>query len=334
MAKRRKSETAFQYSKRLLAIRQENLKAEIARIQAEGYTVPKAVIEQAENLQAGIRSDRQARQRLSVMTVGRIRGTAYKEYVIARQRITAYTKAGREIAVEAPPITVKKGYGKGDLTVEDVAKEMLKGLRYHFRVHPTRDRADIVVKNLKDLQKLTGVKLLNPPIGASGRPLYSWSKAHMMKTLSEISVKKFAYALQKAEDFSEGSIQGMADAIYRTGHASHEGHKAMLKVAHALAKDTFKSRNTLDDDTVETIYDFFENSRLWKEFRRKGDRSQYTVGELKQFVNSTKIDYDVFDNIIEGQSKEFSTLSDVIARYNVDIAKKAEKEKAEKEKSK
>lgn len=323
MAKRRKSETAFQYSKRLLAIRQENLQAEIKIRQAEGYTIPKEIIEQVENLQAGIRSDRQARQRLSVMTVGRIRGTAYKEYAIARQRMTAYTKSGREISVEASPITIKKGYGKGEPTTEDVAKEMLKGLRYHFRVHPTRDRADLVVKTLKDLQKVSGVKLMNPPLGERGIPLYSWSKAHMMKTLSEISVEKFAYALQKAEDFSEGSIQGIADAIYRTGHASNEGHKAMLKVAQALAKDVFKTNNNLDVDEAESIYNFFENSRLWKEFRRKGDTSQYTISELKQFVNSTKIDYDVFDQIIEGQSKEFSTLSDVIETYKATMEERA-----------
>lgn len=322
MAKRRKSETAFQYSKRLLAIRQENLKAEIARIQAEGYTVPKAVIEQAENLQAGIRSDRQARQRLSVMTVGRIRGMAYKEFVIARQKMTATTSSGK-ITAEAPPITVRKGYGKGEPTTEDVAKEMLKGLRYHFRVHPTRDRADLVVKTLRDLQKVTGVKLMNPPLGERGIPLYSWSKAHMMKTLSEISVEKFAYALQKAEDFSEGTIQRIADAIYRTGHASHEGHNAMLKVAQALAKDVFKTNNNLNVDEAEAIYNFFENSRLWKEFRRKGDSSQYTIDELKQFVNSTKIDYDIFDKIIEGQSAEFSTLSEVIAQYKAETAKKS-----------
>lgn len=328
MAKRRKSETAFQYSKRLLAIRQENLKAEIARVQAEGYTVPKAVIEQAENLQAGIRSERQARQRLSIMTVNRIRGTAYKEYAIARQRMTAYTKSGREIAVEAPPITVKKGYGKGEPTTEDVAREMLKGLRYHFRMHPTRDRADLVVNTLRTIEKVTGVKLVNAPRGGTGRPKYTWSKAHMTQTLSNISVERFAEALQKAESLSQGSIQSIADTIYGTGHASYEGHVAKMTVARALAKDSFKTNNTLDDDAVETIYNFFEKSRLWKEFRRKGDSSQYTIDELKQFVNSTKIDYDVFDKIIEGQSKEFSTLSDVIAQYNVDIAKKAEKEKS------
>lgn len=308
MAKRRKSETAFQYSKRLLAIRQEKLQAEISRIQAEGYTVPKAVIEQAENLQAGIRSDRQARQRLSVMTVSRIRGMAYKEFVIARQKMTATTSSGK-ITAEAPPITVRKGYGKGAPTPEDIAREMLKGLRYHFRKHPTRDTADSIAQQLLNIQKMSGVKLINP----KKRKRMAWSARHMPYILNKLSPETLGKALDIAEQKSQGTIEQTLNLVYDKGHASPSGYKAFIDVAREVTKDAFKTKHEFTDNEVEDIYDFFKTSREWSKFRY-ANIGKYNVEELREIVMSDNADFD-FDKL-EVALQTGATWKDVVARYN------------------
>lgn len=313
--RKRKSESEFKYSIRLLEARQAKLQAEIGRIEAEGYSVPKAVKAQVANM-TNVRSTRQARQYLNLYKVTRVRNAA--RYTLARQEITGTTKLSKPLTPKAgqpDDITIPSAkYGKAAPTLTDKAAKMLKDMSYEFRYHPSLKGADTMQKALQDLERATGVKLLERPEGTPS----AWNARHMPETISKITPEKLAEAIEKMSKTEPDFLPSFVNKVYERFNTSEKSYAAKMDVAHQISLASFMDNNKFSESEAETLYEFFKNNKAWNDFRKKHSEN-YNLHELLDFINvKDKIDKDAMATAIGNATT--GTISDLISHYNEAVA--------------
>lgn len=318
--KRRKNESAYQYSLRLLESRQAKLQAEIGRLEREGYIVSEHVKRQVENLTKGVRSERQARQRLNLYKAGRIKSNLYKK--VASQDIIDTTQAGQagtSLIKKAPDVLLRAKYEGPQgptVTTKEKAEVVLKGLKYEFSHHPSIKGADTTANWLAGAERATGVKLLPEDKGLL------WARRNLPQVLSNIKPSQLEKVL---ENLPEEQSEQLLETTFNRGHATPEGYKTFINIAVETGKETFKLNfkdrynSEISDKALTSLYDMFENSKKWQQFRSKY-KGMYNLEEISEFLSNSNMNWEAFDKALNTAVATGSLdIDTLVSEYNSNL---------------
>lgn len=141
-------------------------------------------------------------------------------------------------------ISVRKGH-----EAEDLAKHVMKSMKYNLTHRPSRDTGRAVGNILKSLG-------------------YKSKIGNELEALKKLDMKDFTKNFVDKYESNPSEIYDRINIFYRLGKSSPDAFKAKQKIDLAQSKNVFGQNTNMPSGSIDQLYDFFENSRVWSVFRK------------------------------------------------------------------
>ena len=212
---------------------------------------------------------KEAKAIMGLLQSSRIKAAA-KKTVTMMEYIKYPSISGPRPAEKVSVRLGKEGY--------DLSKKFLSSMKYSLRYHPSTDVAKVAYQVLNKLGYKT-------KIGTELKKLQSIDSTEFQKRFSEFY----------NNNQSDANI--LMNLYYSLGKSSPAAVKAKQLIDVGQAKRTFGMNSQLGAHAVDSLFDFFNNSKVWDKFRKS---------------NRPSDEYDVYDNL--------ETLSNLLSDGSVSIS--------------
>lgn len=168
---------------------------------------------------------------------------------------------------------------------EDIAKAYFEHIKYSI-TKPTEDLARNIWRTFKTLNIKGKNKL---------------KIAEMDKFLEGIQEEDFinAYAsvMKGTDTIRKNNLKALQNAFYGMGRSSEEAFEAAQEIQFEQAKLTFGNNHGWNKEDVDKLYNFFKNSKVWKDYQKMyKDSDQFE--ELFDEISDTGLSIQQLDRIL------------------------------------
>lgn len=181
---------------------------------------------------------------------------------------------------------------------EDIAKAYFEHMKYAI-TRPSQDLA----RNMWRTFKVLNIKGKN-----------KLKIAEMDKFLEGIQEEDFinAYAsvMKCTDTMKKNNLKALQNAFYGMGRSSSEAFEAAKEIQFEQSKRTFGNNHGWNKEDVDKLYNFFKNSRAWKDYQKMyKDSEQFE--ELFDEISDTNLSIEQLDRILMGHNNVDDVLSEM-----------------------
>lgn len=168
---------------------------------------------------------------------------------------------------------------------EDIAKAYFEHMKYAI-TKPTADLARNIWRTFKTLNIKGKNKL---------------KIAEMDKFLEGIQEEDFINAyvsvMKGTDTMRKNDLKALQNAFYGMGRSSPEAFEAAKEIQFEQSKRTFGKNHGWNNEDVDKLYNFFENSKVWKDYQKMyKDSDQFE--ELFDEISDTNLSIQQLDRML------------------------------------
>ena len=181
---------------------------------------------------------------------------------------------------------------------EDIAKAYFEHIKYSI-TKPTADLARNIWRTFKTLN-LKGKNKLKI--------------AEMDKFLEGIQEEDFINAyvsvMKGTDTMRKNDLKALQNAFYGMGRSSSEAFEAAKEILFEQSKRTFGNNHGWNKEDVDKLYNFFKNSKVWKDYQKMyKDSDQFE--ELFDEISDTNLSIQQIDRILMGHNNVDDVLNEM-----------------------
>ena len=181
---------------------------------------------------------------------------------------------------------------------EDIAKVYFEHIKYSI-TKPTADLA----RNLWRTFKTLNIKGKN-----------KLKIAEMDKFLEGIQEEDFINAyvsvMKGTDTMRKNDLKALQNAFYGMGRSSSEAFEAAKEIQFEQSKRTFGNNHGWNKEDVDKLYNFFKNSKVWKDYQKMyKDSDQFE--ELFDEISDTNLSIQQLDRILMGHNNVDDVLAEM-----------------------
>ena len=181
---------------------------------------------------------------------------------------------------------------------EDIAKAYFEHIKYSI-TKPTADLARNIWRTFKTLNIKGKNKL---------------KIAEMDKFLEGIQEEDFINAyvsvMKGTDTMRKNDLKALQNAFYGMGRSSSEAFEAAKEIQFEQSKRTFGNNHGWNKEDVDKLYNFFKNSKVWKDYQKMyKDSDQFE--ELFDEISDTSLSIQQLDRILMSYNNVDDVLTEV-----------------------
>lgn len=181
---------------------------------------------------------------------------------------------------------------------EDIAKAYFEHIKYSI-TKPSADLARNIWRTFKTLNIKGKNKL---------------KIAEMDKFLEGIQEEDFINAyvsvMKGTDTIRKNDLKALQNAFYGMGRSSSEAFDAAKEIQFEQSKRTFGNNHGWNKEDVDKLYNFFKNSKVWKDYQKMyKDSDQFE--ELFDEISDTSLSIQQIDRILMGHNNIDDVLNEM-----------------------
>lgn len=181
---------------------------------------------------------------------------------------------------------------------EDIAKAYFEHIKYSI-TKPTADLARNIWRTFKTLNIKGKNKL---------------KIAEMDKFLEGIQEEDFINAyvsvMKGTDTMRKNDLKALQNAFYGMGRSSSEAFEAAKEIQFEQSKRTFGNNHGWNKEDVDKLYNFFKNSKVWKDYQKMyKDSDQFE--ELFDEISDTSLSIQQLDRILMSHNNVDDVLTEM-----------------------
>ena len=302
MAKKNKTKWQRNYENVVRA--QNRAKSIIAELNAQGQDVSEYLVALVnKSLKTSRYTSKEARNYINLVRSDVIRASAKRE---AKRQAKAKSQVNYYMATpyqKYQPVKnrtrfqEKIAYSPSTMH-EDIAKAYFEHIKYSI-TKPTGDLARNIWRTFKTLNIKGKNKL---------------KIAEMDKFLEGIQEEDFINAyvsvMKGTDTMRKNDLKALQNAFYGMGRSSSEAFEAAKEIQFEQSKRTFGNNHGWNKEDVDKLYNFFKNSKVWKDYQKMyKDSDQFE--ELFDEISDTNLSIQQIDRILMGHNNVDDVLNEM-----------------------
>ena len=299
-----KKKTKWQRNYESVVRAQNRAKSIIAELSIQGQHVSKYLMELVNKpLKTTRYSTKEARNYINLLRSDVIRANAKRE---AKRKVKANVQENYysttpyqkyQLIKNRVRFKEKIAYSP-DTMYEDIAKAYFEHIKYSI-TKPSQDLA----RNLWRTFKTLNIKGKN-----------KLKIAEMDKFLEGIQeedfINSYASIMKGTDTMRKNNLKALQNAFYGMGRSSSEAFEAAKEIQFEQAKITFGKNHGWYKEDVDKLYNFFKNSKAWKDYQKIYKDSEQ-LEELFDEINDTGLSIEQIDRILMGHNNVDNVLKEM-----------------------
>ena len=181
---------------------------------------------------------------------------------------------------------------------EDIAKAYFEHMKYSI-TKPTQDLARNIWRTFKTLN-----------IKGKNKLKISEMDKFIEGIQKEDFVNAYVGVMKSTDTMRKNNLKALQNAFYGMGRSSSEAFEAAKEIQFEQAKITFGKNHGWNKEDVDKLYNFFKNSKTWKDYQKKYKDSDQ-LEELFDEINNTDLSINEIDRILMGHNNVDDVLNEM-----------------------
>lgn len=302
MAKKNKTKWQRNYENVVRA--QNRAKSIIAELNAQGQDVSEYLIALVNKpLKTSRYTSKEARNYINLVRSDVIRASAKRE---AKRQAKAKSQVNYYMATpyqKYQPVKnrtrfqEKIAYSHSTMH-EDIAKAYFEHIKYSI-TKPTADLARNIWRTFKTLN-----------IKGKNKLKISEMDKFLEGIQEEDFINAYVRVMKGTDTMRKNDLKALQNAFYGMGRSSSEAFEAAKEIQFEQSKRTFGKNHGWNKEDVDKLYNFFNNSKVWKDYQKMyKDSDQFE--ELFDEISDTSLSIQQLDRILMSHNNVDDVLNEM-----------------------